>query len=88
MYLARRPVFLGFLEWIFFFVSTSCIHLVVNLGGMLPILPGYIQLPSYVHILFLDVCEITFGNYLLLFPSSSVQVFRPVFCLGVLYYID
>ena len=24
---------------------------------MLPILPGYIQLPSYVH-LFLDLCEI------------------------------
>ena len=49
---------------------------------MLPILPDYIQLPSYVHIVFLDVCEITFGNYLLL-PSSLVQVFRPVFSLGV-----
>ena len=48
---------------------------------MLPILPGYIQLPSYVH-LFSDLCEITFGNYLLL-PSSLVQVFRPVFSLGV-----
>ena len=48
MYLARLPVSL--VSWNGkIFVSTSCIHLVVNLGGMLPILPGYIQLPSYVH---------------------------------------
>ena len=48
MYLARLPVSL--VSWNGkFFVSTSCIHLVVNLGGMLPILPGYILLPSYVH---------------------------------------
>ena len=82
MYLARLPVSL--VSWNGkIFVSTSCIHIVVNLGYMLPILPGYIQLPSYVHFFFfLDLCEITFGYYLLL-PSSLVQVFRPVFSLGV-----